>query len=106
MSGVFAGWLARGLAVAVAVAALLLFAVLAGARVGGTAGRSPDQLVIIDKNIEHWGRFETPRWEQWFGREELEKLLRRHCRQVSSEFISYWEDVAPDGLFAAWKATK
>ena len=64
------------------------------------------KLVIIDKNIEHWGRFETPRWEQWFGREELEKLLRRHCRQVSSEFISYWEDVAPDGLFVAWKATK
>jgi hypothetical protein len=43
-------WLARGLALAGALAALLLFAVLAGARGGGTAGRSPDRLVIIDKS--------------------------------------------------------
>lgn len=64
------------------------------------------RLVIIDKNVEHWGRFDTPAWEKWFRREELEKLLRRHCRQVSSEFISYWEDVPPDGLFLAWKAEK
>jgi malonyl-CoA O-methyltransferase len=64
------------------------------------------KLVVIDKNQEHWGRFETPRWERWFRREELESLLRRHCREVSSEFISYWEDVPPDGLFLAWKATK
>ena len=32
--------------------------------------------------------------------------LRRHCRQVSSRFISYWEDVEPDGLFLAWLAVK
>lgn len=63
-------------------------------------------IVIIDKNAEHWGRLKTPEWERWFRREELEKLLRRHCRQVSSEFISYWEDVEPDGLFLAWKARK
>jgi len=43
-------WPVRGLALAGALAALLLFAVLAGARAGGTAGRSPDQLVIIDKS--------------------------------------------------------
>jgi DNA-binding beta-propeller fold protein YncE len=42
--------LVRGLALAGALAALLLFAVLAGARGGGTAGRSPDRLVIIDKS--------------------------------------------------------
>jgi ubiquinone/menaquinone biosynthesis C-methylase UbiE len=64
------------------------------------------KLVIIDKNQEHWGRFQTPRWERWFRREELEGLLRRHCREVSCEPISYWEDVAPDGLFLAWKAVK
>ena len=25
---------------------------------------------------------------------------------VSSRFISYWEDVEPDGLFLAWLAVK
>lgn len=64
------------------------------------------RIVIIDKNAEHWGRFKTPYWERWFKREELEKLLLRHCRQVSSKFISYWEDVEPDGLFLAWLAEK
>ncbi len=64
------------------------------------------RLVIIDKNAEHWGKLKTPEWERWFHREELEKLLGRHCRKVSSKFISYWEDVEPDGLFLAWLAEK
>ncbi len=64
------------------------------------------RLVIIDKNAEHWGRFKTPQWEKWFRREELEKLLRRDCTDVSSRFISYWDDVEPDGLFVAWLAQK
>ncbi|MFN7935314.1 MAG: class I SAM-dependent methyltransferase [Bryobacteraceae bacterium] len=64
------------------------------------------RLVIIDKNAEHWGRFKTPQWERWFRREELEKLLRRDCQTVSSRFISYWDDVEPDGLFVAWLAQK
>jgi len=64
------------------------------------------RLVIIDKNIAQWGRFETPAWERWFDRNEMERLLAKHCREVSSEFISYWEDVPPDGLFIAWKAIK
>jgi ubiquinone/menaquinone biosynthesis C-methylase UbiE len=63
--------------------------------------RPGGRIVIIDKNAEHWGRLETPAWEKWFKRAELEKLLRRHCREVSSDFISYWEDVPPDGLFLA-----
>jgi len=64
------------------------------------------RIVIIDKNAEAWGRLETPAWERWFGRKELEKLLGRHCREVSSRPISYWEDVEPDGLFLAWLAVK
>jgi ubiquinone/menaquinone biosynthesis C-methylase UbiE len=64
------------------------------------------KLVIIDKNAEHWGRFKTPAWERWFKREELEKLLRRDCREVRSDYISYWEDVQPDGLFLVWYATQ
>lgn len=64
------------------------------------------RIAVIDKNAEHWGRLETPQWERWFTRKELERLLARHCREVSSRYISYWEDVKPDGLFIAWLAVK
>ncbi|MBI3696984.1 MAG: class I SAM-dependent methyltransferase [Acidobacteria bacterium] len=68
--------------------------------------RPGGRVVIIDKNVEMTGRLETPAWEKWFGRREMERLLGRHCRQVESQFLSYWEDVAPDGLFLAWKAIR
>ncbi|MDQ2898503.1 MAG: class I SAM-dependent methyltransferase [Acidobacteriota bacterium] len=64
------------------------------------------RIVIIDKNAEHFGKLKTPAWEKWFRREELEKLLRRDCRDVESRFISYWEDVEPDGMFLAWLARR
>jgi ubiquinone/menaquinone biosynthesis C-methylase UbiE len=64
------------------------------------------RIVIIDKNAEHWGKLATPTWEKWFDRKQLERLLAKHCRKVSSREISYWEDVAPDGLFLAWLAEK
>ena len=41
-----------------------------------------------------------------FTPRELTRLLKRHCREVESEFVSYWEDVKPDGLFLAWLAVK
>jgi ubiquinone/menaquinone biosynthesis C-methylase UbiE len=68
--------------------------------------RPGGRMVIIDKNAQQWGRLKTPEWEKWFGRKELEKLLARHCAKVSSRPISYWEDVAPDGLFLAWLAER
>jgi len=64
------------------------------------------RIVVIDKNAEHWGKLETPEWERWFGRREMEAMLGRQCRKVSSQFISYWEDVEPDGMFLAWIAEK
>jgi malonyl-CoA O-methyltransferase len=64
------------------------------------------RIVIIDKNIEAWGRLPTSPWEQWFHRRGMDRLLSRHCREVSSQPISYWEDVEPDGLFFAWLAVK
>jgi malonyl-CoA O-methyltransferase len=64
------------------------------------------RIVVIDKNAEHWGKLETPEWEKWFTKKELEKLLARHCRKVESRYVSYWEDVEPDGLFIAWVAEK
>jgi ubiquinone/menaquinone biosynthesis C-methylase UbiE len=71
-------------------------------RVVKTGGR----IAVIDKNAEHWGRLETPEWEKWFTRRELEQMLKRHCRSVSSRPVSYWEDVEPDGLFLVWLAEK
>lgn len=64
------------------------------------------RIAIIDKNLEQWGRLKTPEWERWFDRKQLERLLKRHCRRVWSQYISYWEDVPPDGLFLAWLAVK
>lgn len=64
------------------------------------------KIVIIDKNAEHWGKLNTPEWEKWFDRKEIERYLGQHCRSVSSQYISYWEDVEPDGLFLAWLALK
>jgi malonyl-CoA O-methyltransferase len=64
------------------------------------------RIVIIDKNAEAWGRLKTPGWERWFAQKELEGFLRRHCREVVSKPISYWEDVEPDGLFLSWLAQK
>jgi ubiquinone/menaquinone biosynthesis C-methylase UbiE len=68
--------------------------------------RPGGRIVIIDKNARKWGRLKTPEWEKWFERRALEKMLRRHCAKVSSKPISYWEDVAPDGLFLAWLAER
>jgi len=64
------------------------------------------RLVIIDKNAEHWGKLKTPDWEKWFDRKALERMLRKHCNHVESDYISYWEDVEPDGMFLAWRAIK
>jgi ubiquinone/menaquinone biosynthesis C-methylase UbiE len=64
------------------------------------------RIAVIDKNADYRGRLKTPEWERWFSRKELERLLARHCRQVTSRYISYWEDVKPDGLFIAWLAVK
>jgi ubiquinone/menaquinone biosynthesis C-methylase UbiE len=64
------------------------------------------KLVIIDKNAAFWGKLKTSAWERWFTRGELEKLLSRSCREVYSEYLSYWEDVEPDGLFLIWFARK
>jgi ubiquinone/menaquinone biosynthesis C-methylase UbiE len=68
--------------------------------------RPGGRIVVIDKNAEQWGRLETPAWEKWFGRKELERKLKKHCGEVGSRPISYWEDVAPDGLFLAWLAVR
>ena len=64
------------------------------------------RLAIIDKNKDHWGRFNTPQWEKWFGQRELEKMLAKYCSKVESRPIAYWEEETPDGLFLIWTAIK
>ena len=64
------------------------------------------QLAIIDKNAEHWGRLETSSWEQWFHKDDMDARLKKRCRTVLSRYVSYWDDVEPDGLFLGWFATK
>jgi malonyl-CoA O-methyltransferase len=64
------------------------------------------KIVIIDKNAEHWGELKTSAWERWFTQDELKNLLGRNCRDVRSQYLSYWDDVEPDGLFIAWFAVK
>ncbi len=68
--------------------------------------RRGGKIVIIDKNARQWGRLKTSAWEKWFDRREIERMLKRSCSKVESRPISYWEDVAPDGLFLAWLATR
>lgn len=68
--------------------------------------RPGGRIVIIDKNRRFWGRLQTPPWEKWFRRRDLERQLRRHCSSVTSRPISYWDDVPPDGLFLAWFAVR
>jgi hypothetical protein len=48
----FGAWLAHGVALAGAVAALLLFALLIGARSGATFGRSSDRLFVVDRQTK------------------------------------------------------
>lgn len=68
-------------------------------RPGGT-------LVIIDKNAEKWGAFQTPSWEKWFTPAGLTALIRSHLPEAGSEFIGYDRTPIPDGLFVAWHGRK
>jgi ubiquinone/menaquinone biosynthesis C-methylase UbiE len=68
--------------------------------------RPGGRIVIIDKNADHWGKLPTPSWERWFHDRELTRLLEPYCRDIHAAPISYWEDVAPDGMFLCWRATR
>ena len=62
-------------------------------------------LVVIDKNAERWGAFETPAWEKWFKPEPLAAQLREICGAAEWKFIGYDKQPA-DGLFVAWHGQK
>lgn len=34
------------------------------------------KIIIIDKNVKHWGRLECPSWERWLDKESMNQLLK------------------------------
>ena len=63
-------------------------------------------LLIIDKNKDKLGALEMPRWEKWFGREELLGMLRANGIKATAELIGHDNVVQPDGLFICWTVEK
>ena len=63
------------------------------------------QLIVVDKNAERWGAFETPAWEKWFKPEPLAAQLREICGAAEWKFVAY-ESQPADGLFVAWHGRK
>ena len=61
------------------------------------------RIAIIDKNAEHWGRLETPEWERWFTRRELERLLARHCRRSRAASSRIGKMSSPTGF--SWRGS-
>ena len=64
------------------------------------------KLIVIDKNIEHWGKFETPVWEKWFEPDRLKAEIEKHCDAVHWKHIGYDVSPVPDGLFVVWWGDK
>lgn len=64
--------------------------------------RPGGDLLIIDKNRDHWGAMETPNWEKWFRPGELKQTIERHCDDAEWRLIAYDQQQQADGLFVAW----
>jgi malonyl-CoA O-methyltransferase len=39
---------------------------------------SKGKILIIDKNIDCWGKYDTPEWEQWFDKKGLSKIMKKY----------------------------
>ncbi len=63
-------------------------------------------LLIIDKNKDKLGALEMPRWEKWFGSQELLRVLKSNGLEASAEFVGYDNVTQPDGLFICWGGRK
>ncbi|MCC6575246.1 MAG: class I SAM-dependent methyltransferase [Planctomycetes bacterium] len=71
------------------------------ARVTKPGGR----VIIIDKQLAAWGRFETPIWERWPEREEMTAMLAKFCDDVRADDVGY-DGQPADGLMLAWSGRK
>lgn len=62
-------------------------------------------LIIIDKNVKHWGRLECPSWEQWFDKENMLNLIKKHCIEAECRTIDLYGQKSDD-MFLMWKGVK
>jgi malonyl-CoA O-methyltransferase len=63
-------------------------------------------LLIIDKDRERLGALSMPSWEQWFGRDELSRLVQDHGFTVQIDPINRGGPGVPEGLFVCWVGRK
>lgn len=64
------------------------------------------KIVIIDKQMTHWGRLATPPWERWPDRVNLENLLEEECASVRSQPVHPWGADDWDDMFIKWEGVK
>ncbi|MDR2395567.1 MAG: methyltransferase domain-containing protein [Endomicrobium sp.] len=65
------------------------------------------KVLILDKNIECWGKYQTPTWEQWFDKKDLVELMKKWSIEISVlEDIPYDDNDGKEGLFMAWTGRK
>jgi malonyl-CoA O-methyltransferase len=62
-------------------------------------------VVIIDKQLSHWGQLECPSWERWPEAESLAKLLGRYCDHVRFEPVGI-DGQPADGMMLVWCGQK
>lgn len=69
--------------------------------------RPGGHVLIIDKNVQCWGMFKTPLWEQWFDKGELAGILEHSgCVVRVIENIPYDGNDGKNGLFIGWLGRK
>ena len=62
-------------------------------------------VVIIDKQLSQWGRFDCPSWEDWPDANQIRDLMSSYCDKTSCQAVSY-DGHPADGLMLAWFGRK
>lgn len=63
------------------------------------------RVIIIDKNVKHWGRLKCPSWERWLDRDAMNSELKQYCTQVKCETIDLYHQ-SGDDMFLLWTGIK
>ena len=64
-------------------------------------------MLIIDKNINAKGAFQTPPWEQWFDVEKLAKMIKQEGFEVNVyNNLPHNDKDGSDGIYTAWVGRK
>ena len=62
-------------------------------------------IVIIDKGIKQWGKYNCPPWERWFTDDAVTLLLKKYCDEVSCEDVHNPNNLEI-GLWKIWTGKK